>query len=234
MIKTAIVFVALAFASVSAAYAAQDNSNGPVSSSLQQIRRENDELRNAVNADRAEIKSLKQQMASNQTTPAAPQVDQRKAARIAAADAQCPTFHTLSERDRKTLTDKYVAMDDRQFADAMKNCANPNWQQKAYYDEKLQLTQTEQEVAPPVVDESADEQPEQVQYRVGPRGYPPANPALLRMLAERDQQMLGPPEAGYQGYKGERRGHMPVPAGCTENPVHDPVTRHTYVRVTCR
>jgi hypothetical protein len=38
----------------------------------------------------------------------------------------------------------------------------------------------------------------------------------------------------HQGYVGDQRGHLRLPAGCTEVRVHDAATRHTFVRVNCR
>src|SRR6266404_6555067 len=58
--------------------------------------------------------------------------------RVAEASAQCQSFRALPERDQATRGAKYKTMSDVQFAEAMKTCVTPNWQQRQHYDKLAQ------------------------------------------------------------------------------------------------
>jgi len=58
---------------------------------------------------------------------------------------------------------------------------------------------------------------------------------LNELLALRAEEVLAgvPTKPVHRGYIGEQRSHLPLPKGCIETSRHDPMTRQTFVRVSC-
>ena len=57
---------------------------------------------------------------------------------------------------------------------------------------------------------------------------------LNELRAVESEEVLGPRPANSKGYLGHKRGHQPVPRGCSEVKKLSEDGRTTYVRVTCR
>lgn len=171
------------------------------------------------------------------TTTAAPkalQNDQGEptTARWQEAMQNCESYAGLPLRDKQMLARKYENLTQKRFADAMAACRDPQGvaRKRDYYEKQLP---SELRQAAPAEQEPDQDPVQMASYRAAPLSS--TEDAQLRQLLQRKSiQLLGPPQAGYQGYRGETRGHQRTPRGCTERRVHDPVLRRTFVRVTCR
>lgn len=140
--------------------------------------------------------------------------------RLAIAE-QCPAFHADSQHDKDVKAARFPAMSEKVFADTMRTCNDPNWRQKEHFRKLSGI-------------KSPGTQVTEVTFRPQ-REFSAADDAQLdALLARKSIQVLGEPQAGYDGYRGSTKGHMPVPRGCAERKVHDDRLHRTFVRVTCR